>query len=177
MSPLIALPMGALTYLMLSAVQLGRSRPRRIAHEAGHGLLMWYCPYFASVERVTISTNLISYDGITEARNYKGPGLPLALIALGGMAGEVVALGNYKIEGAKGDIRHAREILPAHLLGAGLEQAKIEIRRRRPAFDRLCAALDAKDVLDKAALTAVLGPRPTRPGARTSAIASAALSD
>jgi len=165
---LTAVSVGALFYTVKYGADLARSRPRRVAHESGHALLMWRSPYI-HCERATIVSNLMGTDGhcmgLNQKRETVGSVIDSAVVYMGGLAGEAVAHGFYEIGGGSSDIKRGRAEL-RKILGASpptLRQAFALAQKRigddRRAFDKLRSALDAHDTLEAPQIRAILGPQ------------------
>lgn len=172
MNLLFSTILGSLAYLIGDTLHLAYTRPRRISHEAGHAVCAWFSPYVVQVERVTIVSNLITHEGYVSRQTIHVRGslrtaFDNATIALGGLAGEQLAHGDYTPGNGRSDVEHAtkglRAVLPAHIVAPALKQAFTTATRtltaHRQAFDRLCAALNTHETLEEPQLRAVLGPR------------------
>jgi ATP-dependent Zn protease len=157
--------LGALAWTVARSADLNRTRPRRIVHEAGHALLMARSPYM-KLERATIVPKLFGAEGHCIATPPKQPtvgsALDEAVVFMGGLAGEAVAKDFYELGGGRSDIRGAKAALgqiaaSPVTLRQTFVVAQVLIRQNRPAFDRLCNALDKHDTLEGPQVRAIVG--------------------
>jgi hypothetical protein len=168
--PLAGWSLGMLGWATWRQIDLARSRPLRVAHEAGHALLNWQSPYTARILKVSVVPDFMGYEGVVESlRLVSGrSAFHNAVCCMGGIAGEMVALGRALPAGSRGDFRNARACFEGYaaeedipgLLDHTLSVARQQIAGSLPAYRKLCRALDRYDTLTGAQLDAVLGPRP-----------------
>lgn len=166
---------GAATYAVTRTVHIMANRPRVVAHEAGHALLFWRSPYTAEFDRVAVRFNFFSPQaGYTGARRRRVPTrdriLSETVIAMGGLAGELVTHGASDVDGCRHDIVFAQRCLRLAELpvGRGLRAATAVACRRLAddwlAYERLRAALDAHGALEASQMVRLLGLPASRGG-------------
>lgn len=168
--PLAAWSLGMLGWATWRQVSLSRSRPMRVAHEAGHALLGWQSPYTERILRVTVVPSLWGYEGVVESIRLEGPrsAFANAMCCMGGIAGEMVAFGRALPAHSRSDFENARrcfarftvaEDIP-DILDHALSAARQQLAGSMSDYRKLCRALDRHDTLTGRQIDAVLGPRP-----------------
>jgi hypothetical protein len=160
---------GALAWTLATTVELGLTRPRRIAHEAGHALLAWRSRY-SVVEHVTSVSNIITHGGYMQRQRIETSSFECAfdsaVISMGGLAGEMIMFGKFKTAHGKSDIEGAQKVLlrglpPSKVKPVVIVAFKTACRRLvadKAAFLTLQRALDQHDFLSPAQIEAAIGP-------------------
>jgi ATP-dependent Zn protease len=99
---------------------------RAAVHEAGHALSAWFSPFVRSLDRISLiepSGAITGYsvsraEVVSPSRTFRWT---RAAIALGGIAGELAALGVAKTKGAEPDLLAARADAEALAADAGMD--------------------------------------------------------